>query len=664
MKEEISRREKEVLSGAKPNHVENPGQSNNQIGSQDEHYQGNVQQTPATVTQKQRHAIQQQMGTSEAAARSNTSESLIVPHPLELSAQELIRLQKTDDTLAQVREAVSNDSNFFNQGGLLYRKWRPPGRGEESEIEQLILPKTCQRKVLELGHEIPLAGHLGVTKSRQRVLRRFYWPTVFKDIEEFCKCCRECQKSNAHKTPPAPLIPLPIITEPFRRIAMDIVGPLPPSRSGNRFVLVICDYATRYPEAIPLRSTDAPHIAEELIRMFARVGVPQEILTDQGSNFTSQLLAELYRLLHVHPIRTSHYHPQTDGLVERFNQTLKSMLRKAATNEGKDWDKLVPYLLFAYREVPQASTGFSPLELLYGRDVWGPLDILKESWEASHKSDESIGSYVLSTREKLLNMSELVQENLSKSQSRQKTWCDKKARAREFQPGYPVLVLLPTSTSKLLAQWQGPYQITRHMGKATYMVDMHDHRKRLRVFHVNMLKEFQVHKAVESSYFTEDVEYESDEEEVPFWQDGTPQDRPTISKQLSDEQVLQLQQVLLQFDQVLKNQPGRTVLAEHRIETGTARPVRLPPYRLPHAYRNSVQEEIQEMLKHDIIEPSSSDWAAPIVLVTKKDGGLRLCVDYWRLNAVSTTDTYPMPKIDAMIDQLGKASYISTLDLT
>ena len=110
----------------------------------------------------------------------------------------------------------------------------------------------------------------------------------------------------------------------------------------------------RYPEAIPLRSTDAIHVAEELIKVFARVGVPKEILTDQGSNFTSQLLAELYRLLHIHLICTSPYHPQTDGLVERFNQTLKNMLKKAATEEGKDWDKLVPYLLFAYREVPQA----------------------------------------------------------------------------------------------------------------------------------------------------------------------------------------------------------------------------------------------------------------------------------------------------------------------
>ena len=117
---------------------------------------------------------------------------------------------------------------------------------------------------------------------------------------------------------------------------MDIIGPLPRSHSGKRYVLVICDYATRYPEAIPLHSTDASHIAEGLMGVFARVGIPSEILTDQGSNFTSQLLTEFYRMLHIHPIRTTPYHPQTDGLVERFNQTLKSMLRKAATKEGRD----------------------------------------------------------------------------------------------------------------------------------------------------------------------------------------------------------------------------------------------------------------------------------------------------------------------------------------
>jgi len=174
-------------------------------------------------------------------------------------------------------------------------------------------------------------------------------------------------------------MPLPVIDEPFERIAMDIVGPLPRSKSGNKYILVVCDYATRYPEAVPLRSIEAERIAEELVKIFARVGLPREILTDQGSNFTSRLLAEVYNLLHVHAVRTSPYHPQTDGLVERFNQTLKALLRKAAVEDGKEWDKLLPYLLFAYRDVPQATTGFSRSELLYGMDVRGPLDILRES---------------------------------------------------------------------------------------------------------------------------------------------------------------------------------------------------------------------------------------------------------------------------------------------
>ena len=133
-------------------------------------------------------------------------------------------------------------------------------------------------------------------------------------------------------------------------------------------------------------------------------------------------------------------------------------------------------MLFAYREVPQASTGFSPFELLYGRSVRGPLDILRESWEAQEQSEESVVSYVIATQEKLKTMAELVKENLEKAQKSQKAWS---ARLREFAAGDP---LLPTSTSKLLAQWQGLFQVVRRVGRVTYLVDMHDKRKRKRIF--------------------------------------------------------------------------------------------------------------------------------------------------------------------------------------
>lgn len=103
----------------------------------------------------------------------------------------------------------------------------------------------------------------------------------------------------------------------------------------------------------------------------------------------------MYSLLKVKGIRISPYHQQTNGLVECFNQTLKAMLRKFATSQWKAWDRLLPYLLFAYQEVTQATTGFSPFELLYGQQVRGPLDSLKETWEESKRSDESVVSYIM-----------------------------------------------------------------------------------------------------------------------------------------------------------------------------------------------------------------------------------------------------------------------------
>ena len=116
----------------------------------------------------------------------------------------------------------------------------------------------------------------GEEEDRLRVLNRFYWPTLFRDVAGYCRSCPECQKCTRRRVPRAPMIPIPSVTVPFERIAMDLIGPLPRSRSGNRYVLVVCDYGTRYPEAVPLKSIDAEHIAEELVKMFARVGIPKE----------------------------------------------------------------------------------------------------------------------------------------------------------------------------------------------------------------------------------------------------------------------------------------------------------------------------------------------------------------------------------------------------
>ena len=107
-----------------------------------------------------------------------------------------------------------------------------------------MLPKRCRGTVLKLAHDVPLGGHLGKEKTGRRLLRRFYWPTLLKDVAEFCRGCPTCQRSTQGKIKRAPLVPLPIKTEPFTRVAMDIIGPLPRSRSGNKYILVLCDYGT------------------------------------------------------------------------------------------------------------------------------------------------------------------------------------------------------------------------------------------------------------------------------------------------------------------------------------------------------------------------------------------------------------------------------------
>ena len=159
------------------------------------------------------------------------------------------------------------------------------------------------------------------------------------------------------------------------------------------------------------------------------------------------------------------------------------------------------------------------------------------------------------------------------------------------------------------------------------------------------------------------MEAPEETEDIPFWNnrgDGTVK----VGSHLTQTQVQQLHTLLKEYDSVFQDLPGHTTLVEHHIHTDQGAPVRLPPYRIPQAFKEEVQKELKEMLEHGTIEPSTSDWASPMVTVQKKDKSLRLCVDYRRLNARSKGDAYPMPRVEDLIDGVGKATYITTLDLT
>ena len=566
----------------------------------------------------------------------------------------LLKTEQEKDPEIQMWIQREDPERIKKIDGMVCRIWKPrdsPG----TVYEQIVLPKKYRKQVIDLAHNIPFAGHLGREKTTQRVLRRFYWPTLFKDVREYCRTCERCQLTGGRNRK-VPMIPLPIVGKPFQRIAMDVVGPLPRTQKGNRFILVLSDYATRYPEAIPLRSVTAAKVAEALIDVFARHGIPDEVLTDQGANFTSTLLGELYSLIGIKAIRTSPYHPQTDGLVERFNKTLKSMLRKVLEGEKRNWDKMLPYVLFAYREVPQATVGFSPFELLYGREVRGPLDVLKEEWIEKPDTETDVLSFVLQVRDRLETSRAIVEENARIAQKKQKEYYDQRARQVELKSGDKVLLMLPSSTKKFVAQWQGPYRITKRVGRVNYEIEIPDKGGRRQVFHVNHLKIFNERESETCNTVIEDGE------DMEHYQWGEEQ-LLQFGEQLTETQREQIKELLSHFPSVTRNTPGITHKMIHRIRTTDCVPIRQKPYRIPQAYREEVLKELEEMEKQGIIEKSESEWASPLVIVTKKDGGVRLCVDYRKLNQETKFDAYPMPRIEELLDEIGKAKFITTLDL-
>ena len=292
---------------------------------------------------------------------------------------------------------------------------------------------------------------------------------------------------------------------------------------------------------------DILSVAQALFQIISRVGIPKEILTDQGTSFMSRTLRKLYELLGIQSIRTSVYHPQTDRLVERFNRTLKS------------W--LVP-VLFAVREVPQASTGFSPFELLFGWKPRGALDLIKENWEEGPSPSKNEIQYVMDLRAKLHTLGQLSCENLLEAQERQQRLYNRGTKLRQFSPGDKVLVLLPTSNTKLLAKWQGPFVVTRRVGDVDYEVQRADREGAKQIYHLNLLKAWK--EVVAVSLVSVDQEKDELGPEVPKLTNLTS---PLSDSHLSPSQRTDLAHLQKRFTDVFSPLPGRTHLINHRIET-------------------------------------------------------------------------------------------------
>ncbi|XP_076069754.1 uncharacterized protein LOC143041630 [Oratosquilla oratoria] len=305
---------------------------------------------------------------------------------------------------------------------------------------------------------------------------------------------------------PFPLQPIPVIEEPFGRIVIDCVGPLPKTPRGNQFLFTMIDCATRYPEAIPLRRITAKNVVRALIHFFT--------------------------------------------------------------------------------------------QLIYGHEVRGPLKALKESWLLEN-SVTPLVSYVVEFREKLKAAVRLVNAHLKSAQIKMKQQFDKKHKVehREFRVGDKVLAFLPVQTHPFQARYDGPFQIVDRVGDANYVV-------------------------------------------------YTPGRLPTCDNDQKDN-FPELQSGL--YAKV----DNSTILYDPSTKLG----------HVSNDQKEYVREEVQRLQEVGIVEPSSSPWASPVVLVPKPDGSMRLCIDYRKLNAVTEPDSYPLPRIDDVIDEVGRAQWVTKLDL-
>ena len=584
---------------------------------------------------------------------------------------------------------------FVKRNGIMYREFYPNEKKNQDVRRQVVVPQRYRRQVMRLAHESILGGHQGIRKTLDKVRSNFFWPKLQADVRRHCQSCDICQRTTPKgRTTKVPLGSTPLIDAPFDRVAIDIVGPIVPcSDRGHRYILVLVDYATRYPEAVPMKSIESERVAEELVNMYSRLGFPREVLTDQGTQFTANVMKEVGRLLSIRQLTTTPYNPKCNGLVERFNGTLKSMIKKMCEEKPKDWDRYINPLLFAYRETPHEHTGFAPFELLFGRTVRGPMMILKELWtkEVQEPEIKSTYQYVLDLRERLEETCKLAQQESSKAKQKYTFHYNKRTKSRECEVGDEVLLLLPTDGNKLLMQWRGPFPIVAKKNRMDYTIDLGKVQK---TFHINMLKKYTRRvddsedvnadanvcvvntsdvldacctSVIEDEPESDPVKFDSLHKELIHLPTVEPKESVKdvkINSELSQDHFSRVKRVIASYADVLTDLPGRTNLGQHEIQLLDDHPVRRRPYPIPHSLRQKVQDEVESMIKMDLVEPSDSPYASPLVIVKKPDGTDRYCVDFRLLNAKTRFDAEPVPDQTEIFAKLANDRYFTKLDLS
>ena len=360
--------------------------------------------------------------------------------------------------------------SLYLQDGILCRRFEPTN-GRLAYLQQIVPPSLVTEIITSL-HNSLTAGHLGAYKTLEKIRQRYYWPGFKTDVKHHILRCDKCQKRSGPPQKHRHSLVDWKISYPFHHIGLDFLGPLPTS-NGCRYILLIGDHFTKWYEAIPLPDQTAATTSDALLeRWICRFGCPYSIHTDRGTNFESQLFANLLKKLEIDKTRTTAFHPQSNSVIERMNRTLLNMLAKCIDEDQTNWSVKLPYVLMAYRSSVHESTGFTPHYLVFGHEMSLPLDLMYRPPPSMTPID--VHNWVSQKEEAFRQAYELVRRNATTQQRRRNNLYNKHVHGPKYKEGEHILlhypVVQPGKSPKLSSPWRGPYEILKCLNDVNYRI--------------------------------------------------------------------------------------------------------------------------------------------------------------------------------------------------
>ena len=395
-------------------------------------------------------------------------------HMCILRPERVKELQQKDGKIRGIIEAMKNPENqsiaqtkrlkqFEIKNEVLYKI----NLSSDGLQELLVIPQQLIGEILFQLHCDPTCGHLGLTKTLHKIKSRFYWETLNKDVTKFVKGCVDCQARKGSKEKGAGNLQPIEIGLPFQKVGIELLGPFRKSSQGKVMIIVATCYATRYVETKALPSGKAGPVAKFILEnIILRHGCFTTLVSDQGKTFQSELVQELLKLMGANSRFTTAYHPECNGLTERFNKTLADMCAIYTNTPQTDWCSYLPFIQFAYNTARQDTTKFSPFELVYGRSPVLPVEAQLVETECRTDAEE--------IRQRALALRSQAVQNILKKQIKDKELYDKKHTQREFEVGDKVKIFIPIRkkgrSEKLLLRYFGPYYIGEKMSEVNYLI--------------------------------------------------------------------------------------------------------------------------------------------------------------------------------------------------